>query len=413
MATLATGTGMGRLIGLASIPLLTRIYAPNDYGTLSIYTALVAVLAPVLTLRYVLAIPLPRRDATAIGIVLLSCVSMGVLSLIIGALLWAAGPWIFEQLSMSALVPWWWLVLIGAIATATYEMLTMWATRRRAYRVIAKTLVLQSLFGETMKIGLGLLGLKPTGLLIGQAVSQSGGVTALALQLWRDIKLNSSRLNRTLVMQVARSYCTYPALRLPSQFVLVLAMQAPLFLTARYFDAATTGQLGLALMALGLPVTLLGDSMGRAYYAEISAIGRRQTDQLRRLTYSVIKRLLALSIAPTLVLAFGGRWLFPLAFGQEWQPAGVIASILSIYLVFQFIQKPVSYLMFLYDGQKLLLYLNIQRLAIILACFYAGHVFDLSIHTTLIIYSLSVSLHYLVSIALAVRCIGEYSRKKP
>ena len=72
MLVLATGSGIGKIIGIAAIPILTRIYAPEDFGVLAVFTALVTIHAPLVTLRYVLALPLPRHDGVAFNLLVLS-----------------------------------------------------------------------------------------------------------------------------------------------------------------------------------------------------------------------------------------------------------------------------------------------------------------------------------------------------
>src|SRR5690554_1776955 len=93
MLTLALGSGIGRLIGIALIPVLTRIYTPDDFGVLAVYTALVAILAPLVTLRYVLALPLPRHDGMALNLLALSTLLMLALTTVVGlALLFGGAP---------------------------------------------------------------------------------------------------------------------------------------------------------------------------------------------------------------------------------------------------------------------------------------------------------------------------------
>ena len=46
MLTLATGSGVAKVIGLISIPFITRIYGPENLGALSIFIAIVALMVP-------------------------------------------------------------------------------------------------------------------------------------------------------------------------------------------------------------------------------------------------------------------------------------------------------------------------------------------------------------------------------
>ncbi|WP_337245968.1 oligosaccharide flippase family protein [Luteimonas sp. gir] len=406
MLTLVAGAGAARLIGLASIPLLSRIYSPEDFGVLSIYAALIAILAPTLTLRYALAIPLPRHDSTALNIFRLSLALIFVNASLLTCVLCLFAPELLRLLSMESLVPWWWMIALGAAGSATYELLTMWAARRRSYRIIARTQFVQSAIGETVKITLGLMGAKPLGLLFGHMFAQAGGITSLARSFRQDIPLGRLLAPRKgQLRKVAALYSDYPSFRLASQVLMIFAVQAPVMLMAAFYDAGSAGQLGLATMAVTLPANLLGESMAKAYYAEISAIGSKNPGRIRKLTFQVIKRLLVLSAPPTLVLFFSGPYLFPWILGPEWETAGTFISILSIYLVFQFIQKPVSYLMFVFKEQRSLLYLNIQRAIVTVLCFWAGHAMGLAATETLLIYAIAMSCHYALSVLVAVRKI--------
>src|SRR5690625_2843667 len=75
MAKLASGDGISRVIGIATMPIITRIYLPEHLGVLSVFVAIVAIIAPIATFRYSLAIPLPESAVMAVNIVgLASCV---------------------------------------------------------------------------------------------------------------------------------------------------------------------------------------------------------------------------------------------------------------------------------------------------------------------------------------------------
>jgi hypothetical protein len=71
MATLALSSGVGRFVGIAAIPVLTRLYTPEDFGVLAMFSTVVAIFSPLVTLRYVLALPLSRHDGLAMNLVVL------------------------------------------------------------------------------------------------------------------------------------------------------------------------------------------------------------------------------------------------------------------------------------------------------------------------------------------------------
>ncbi len=410
MAVLATGSLVARVVGLAAIPVLTRIYGPEDFGVLAVFTALVAMLVPILTLRYVVAVPLPRHDGMAMNLMVLSTGLMFVMLLVIGLLLWAFGPALLGLMSMDVLAPWWWLILFGLMGTGAYEIMSMWSTRQRAYKTVAQTQVTQSVLGAVVKIGLGFLALKPFGLLLGQIAAQSGGISTLGRKFWSEFKANLRFVNSRRLKLVAGRYRGFPIYRLPSQFLLVFSMQAPLLFTAAFYGPEATGQLGLALMALALPINLLGQSMSRAYYAEIAKIGRRQPEKVLVLAQKVSQRLLILSIVPVVALFFWGSHVFMIGFGAEWKLAGDLASVLSIYLMFQFVAAPSSETLNVYEALSKIFILNLLRVIIIYFSFYISSSMNFSLKGTIILYSLCMSLYYIVYIITSFRQISRCAR---
>lgn len=407
MATLALGSGIGRVIGIASIPVLTRLYSPEDFGVLAVFTALVAILAPLVTLRYVLALPLPRHDGVAMNLLVLSTGLMLALTALVALVLWAAGTPLLALMSMDVLAPWWWLIALGVLGTAGYEMLTMWATRRRAYKVIAQTNVTQSAAGAAVKIVLGLAAFAPVGLLLGQVVAQAGGIGRLLRGFVAEFRANWHHVRPARLRQVAWRHRGFPVWRVPSQFLMVFSMQAPMLFMATLYDADTTGQFGLAMMALSVPVTLLGRTTSQAFFAEASKLGRRQPEKIRLMLKSVIFRLGLVSVVPASVLLALGPVIFPMFFGGNWAVAGVFAQSLAIYLFFQFIQTPVAHVFYIFDGQRQLLWLNAQRVAALVIVFGASMFYAWTSELTVWVYAIILSVHYALSTYYAYRFVPQ------
>jgi len=361
MLTLALGSGAARLISIATIPLLTRIYSPEDYGVLAVYGALVAVIAPMMTLRYVLAVPLPRSDGMAANLMVMSGLLVLVMAALMTLIFWAFGDMVLGWMSMEVLAPWWWLVVLGAVAVAVYEGLSLWATRRRSYKAISQTKVVQSVMAVLVKIGLGLATFKPFGLLFGHLVEQSGGISSFALRFRQDFQRNAKRVSREAMLLLARYYRGFPAFRLPSQFLLAFSTQAPAMFAAALFGAGATGQLGLALMALAIPGNLIGQSVGQAFYGEIARLPKGSEVRIRALAYSVQKKLFLVGLPLTVALMLLGEPLFHVAFGERWTEAGMYASILAPFVLLQLTSAPLVQILNIYNAQGAFLSINIVR----------------------------------------------------
>lgn len=410
MLTLLAGTGMARLIGLASIPLLTRIYTPADYGAMSVYAALVGILAPILTLRYVLALPLPRTDALAINALALSGVVMACMSLLAFFLLWAGCEVLLARISMEVLIPWWWLVVLGAAAVAVYEAMSLWATRRQAYDVVARTKVVQSLAGECVKFSMGILGFKPAGLLLGSLVEQSGGTTSFILRFRRDLIRLAAQVRPARMLLAARLYRGFPTFRLPSQILLVFSTQAPAIISATLYGAAATGQFGLALMALAVPGNLIGQSVSQAFYGEIARLGKGSEVRIKRLVYGVQARLFLIGAPITVGLILFGEPIFRTTFGPDWSEAGTFASILAPFILLQLTSAPLVQVLNIYDRQAAFLFINSARISGLLAIYYLCERYTLAPRQFAYLLSAFLFAFYLITSIYIVRIVTEKAR---
>ncbi|SFR84904.1 Membrane protein involved in the export of O-antigen and teichoic acid [Marinobacter daqiaonensis] len=405
MATLALGSSVGRFIGIASMPVLTRLYGPEDYGVLAVFSAMVFMLAPVLTLRYVMAVPLPRHDGTAINLMALSLALTVVITLLVTALLFAFADPILSSLSMTELAPWWWLVLLAMVGTSGYETLTAWATRRRGYRTIARTQVSQNLMGAAIKIGLGLLAIKPGGLLIGQMASQVGGIGTYLRHFRHDIRANARFVSLRRMKLVAGRYRGFPVYRLPSKFLLVYSVQAPVLFFSAIYGAGATGHLGLALAAMALPVTLVSQSLADAFFAELSTLDRRDIDTQWHIVVRVIKVVSAISVPVFLLLFFFAKPFSVVVFGEDWATTGVFLTALSPYIVVQLIANPVTKVLAVHEMHRVFLWINIQRALLISAVFLLAFWLDWPAIIAISVFSGVLFAHYVFCVVVTLKLL--------
>lgn len=362
MATLAQGTGGAQLIAVAAVPILTRLYSPEDFGVLAVFVAIVSIFAPVVTLRYVLALPLFRHDGMAMNLLILSLGLMLGLSALLGFALWTWGAPLFALFSANLLAPWWWLIVFGVLGTAAYDMFAMWGTRQRAYRLIAQTSLTQSAAGATIKIVLGLLSLQPLGLLIGHVMAQAAGFGRLLTGFRNELRANLHYVRLSRIRIVAWRHRGFPIWRLPSQFLMAFSMQAPLLFVSALYDGGTAGQFALAMTAIALPMNLVGRATSQAYYGEAAAV-HRDPEKLWHMSLSVQLRLALFAVPSTAMLFFAAEPLFALVFGDEWRQAGRFTSILAIFLLLQFTSAPLVQALNIFDKQGFFLFVNLFRVA--------------------------------------------------
>ena len=409
MAKLAAGSAAARLVGVATTPLITRLYAPADYGALSIFTSLITMIMPFVAFQYPSAIPLPKHNSVAVNllsaIVALNVVTVAIIT--VGAVLFA--PYIGDITEIPVTGSYIFLLVLGLVGAGLYEIGSMYATRLRDYNRIAKTLLVQSLAGRLVQLALGLLGFKVFGLLIGQIISQSAGAGSLWRAPLQDLQRYRHRISVRRMYHALKRYSTFPIYRLPAQLLLSVSTETPLLFVAAIYSTSSAGQFGLAVSMTALPMRLFGRAVTGAYYAEVAALGKKAGAEIYALTKQVTVRLALLSILPTLALLVFGEPLFALVFGESWRLAGTIAGLLSITLAPQLICGGITQGLAVIGKDGYFLLFNLERLASVLIYFAVTYFFELSILSSTLVYSLLLAVHRTIQITLTLRLMRRHA----
>ncbi len=367
--------------------------------------SLVFLIAPLATARYALAIPLPRNDGLGIHLVFLNLILLVIISSLGAVILLLFGKAIFSYLNYSELESYIWIIIVGNILIALNDIMANWSTRKKTFNLLSKTRVLQTFFAQIIKISLGLAGFKPGGLLIGGVVQNGAGGLILLTRFILECKKSISRFHLGRILFLAKYYYRFPLLNLPAQLLQVLSVKLPILYFAYQFGQDTTGQLGLAISVIAIPVGVFGISTGKAYYGEISEIGNKKGEDILQITSDFIKKISLMAIFPAMLLLVFAPVIFPYIFGAGWYDAGKFTSVLSIYLFFQFVSLPLTNIYNVFNKQNVLLKLNALRFMLISCVFLISFQTGTDAYQTLLFYSLVLSLFYVINIVHALNIL--------
>ena len=79
----AGGTAISQAIAILMLPVLSRIYTPDNFGIAAVFASAVTILSGISGLRYYLAIPLPKSERYANAVITLSLIIQFVFSLLL------------------------------------------------------------------------------------------------------------------------------------------------------------------------------------------------------------------------------------------------------------------------------------------------------------------------------------------
>jgi O-antigen/teichoic acid export membrane protein len=395
----AGGTIFAQISGLLAMPIITRIYSPEQYGLLTIYVSVLTLFSGSECLRYELGIPIADDDESAINIVALSIMILFSFTFLFIITISVFGKHILVYLSAEKIQNYRFLLPFGLFLNGLFQIFLMWNFRKKDYQIISRTKIAQSLAGNISKIGFGLLGFGPVGLIIGNTVGRSAGATTLMKKLVINQKELIGKIKFSRMVYLSKRYIKFPIFKLPSTFLSKTANQLPILFIASIYGGEVIGLFGLAKSIVNMPVLLIGKSVGDVFYGEVAALGRNNPKRIKHLSEKLFKKLCLLGAVPLFTLLFFGPALFGLVFGPEWITAGKYARILAVLSFAELIFQPVSRIYDIFEKQQITLVITIIRIILVLGVFAVSKIVHLDLMITILLYvSVMVFIHFLTFI---------------
>jgi O-antigen/teichoic acid export membrane protein len=349
VAVLTGGTALAQALPILVMPVLTRIYTPDDFSMLAVFSAILGVLAVVVGGQYETAIPIPKQDETAanlLGVALL-CVALTTgISAIAVALL---RDEIAELVHQRALAGFLWLLPVGLGGAGAYATLQFWAVRHRAFPRIARTRLTQASGGAATQLLLGWGGAGAIGLICGQLFTSCAGFLGLGRGALKEDSRALRKISLSGMRTAAADFRRFPMYTAPEAFANAASIHVPFILVAQQAPGAEVGFLMLGMRLMQAPLSLIGSSVSQVYYAH--AVAEHREGRLAAFTADVIGKLAIVGVGP---MIFGGilaPWVCEPVFGTGWQRAGVLIAWMTPWFVFQFLSSPISLVLYVTSHQ--------------------------------------------------------------
>lgn len=386
---LTSGAAASQGITILAQPILTRLYAPTDFGVLQVYMSIVSLLAVTLTLRYEYAICLPEDDDSAANVLALSLLVMTGMAGLYGAGIWLLASYITQWTNTPELRSYLWLVPVGLLGAGAYNVISYWTVRQKAFHHLVRTKFSQAFWQAAIQIGLGIFRTGPLGLLLGDVAGRTAGSSFLARLTWRQNQAAMRQVSLKGIWQAAVRYRRFPLITGISALLKGVGGQSPPLLIGAFYGPQVLGWFALGQRLLAAPIALVGQAVSQVYLGEAPQLARSHADGLRQLYIGTAKRLFLLGVGPTVVLILGGPWLFGVVFGSVWRESGVYVQILSAALLAQFVVSPLVQTLNILERQDLQLVADIGHPVVTVGSLSIAGTFQLSPVAAIGLYSMA------------------------
>lgn len=404
VAVLAGGTAIGQAMMVLASPLLSRLYTPQDFGIFALFTSFLGIMGTMATLKYDMAIPLPKNDETAVSLVMLSLgvVIFESILLLFGIPL--SGEFICQATNTTLLLPYLFLLPIGLLGIGCYDIFSHWSIREKRYTIISRTKIVQSLGNVLAQTLFGLLALGPIGLMIGYIIGQTSGVASLGMHFFKRYKKNSIKISGSRLLRTASRYQKFPIFMSGSALLNQAGFQAPCLLLASLYSLEAAGWFFLTQKVLSAPVQLIGKSVSQVFMGEAAQMITENPRRMLRLFRRLSLKLFLIGMPACVVLSIWGKFLFTAAFGGQWVMSGVFVQVMSPFILAKFAGDSISVLPML-QRQELLIVWNLLRLFLILSGLSVAVMLGFSEVAAVVFFSMAMVVCYVVKYILVVSAI--------
>jgi O-antigen/teichoic acid export membrane protein len=403
---ITSGTAFAQILSITLLPIITRLYTPEEYGVISIYAAVLGVSGFLGSLNYEMGIPIEEDKEKAINLMALSLIILLTITSTVSILFIWWGEFLLRALNGDTLIDYKYFIPIGIFFLGLYNIFTQWAYRIKDFKTITKTKFSQAITQNLITITFGLFGKGSFGLILGKVSGQSTGITNLIYNLIKEDKHLFKKINYKEIILVSKRYINFPLYTTPRRFLGDVSISLPILFITSMYGTQVAGLFGLANSIIQLPMNLIGTSVSNVFYAEGASLKNTAPSKIKNLSNNLLKKLVIIGLIPLGSLILFGPLLFSLVFGEFWRESGVYASILSLAVFSRFIFKPISNIFDIFERQKTALMLNVLRVILVISMFGVSYLFSLNSYWTIGLYSIVTALIYFLQYILAQKIIN-------
>ena len=191
--------------------------------------------------------------------------------------------------------------------------MSIWLNRQGYYSIIAKGLVISTVFSVTISALLGFHKGTIINLLFGSISGQIISAIYLLNFMKSRINFKLQRFDINVVFKLLKSHRDLMVFHLPSDMLNKLTNQAPVFILSNQFGPTIVGYYSLSARMLGLPILLLGNPMSQIFYQKAMEAVNQGLDYSKTFN-KVFFQLLLAAVSFYICINLFGEKLFVLAF---------------------------------------------------------------------------------------------------
>lgn len=380
--TVITGSVFSRVLAFLSIPVLSRIFTPEEFGVLALFALMAVTVSCVASGRYEVAIVLPDNDSDALHLAAIALVISLLTSLFAMVLVFIWGSEIAALFSPETAVegaedllgPWMPLIPAYIFIISAASVISYWATRKKLFGYIGAAEVAGTGVKITTQVGLQLsAGLGAGSLILGQFGYQLSNIIVL---IWGTIRRPGSirsiplRFRFSRALELIKRYKKFPQFEATANLLSVSSREFPVLVLGLFFPLDVVGLYSISYRIMSMPSFVIGLSIMKVFYP--LANEARSEGNLDKISRTLYKQMLVMSLTPALLFLVAAPEVVEVVLGRKWVNAGVYIQWLTFFMLSHFLILPFLKLFLVYEKQKERLFYQVMLSLLRMGALIAG-----------------------------------------
>jgi O-antigen/teichoic acid export membrane protein len=367
--TLLSGIGIGQILSLLSLPLLTRLYTSEQIGAYFFVYALAGIGSAILSLQSHLTIV--RANSLheahqnlsysitinlATHFFLMVICGMVYVSPLMGTFIGKAGVLLLYCPVLSFLM-------------STQLSFDNFYNHQQQYKKLRRLKISRSAIMVGLQLLLPLIWNGNVHFLV---LAQIAGLALVLALNWMEVKPLIIVGNKHCWAQYREQQKDILIYSTAISIVNTISTNIPYLLITYFFGAGMTGYYGMAHRIVGMPLNLLGESIGVVFYQKGAQL-KNYSHKLKPLFSKTLSMLVKFGIGPALVALLLAKPIFTVLLGSDWTTTGTILQIITPWLFLVYVNSAISYLISILQFQQHWIKYEVAHLAVRSLAIWIGY----------------------------------------
>lgn len=346
VAKISSGTMIGQLISILTLPVYTRIFGPAIMGDWALVTSVATIVNTFSDLGLSNAIMVEEDEEDTKNLFTVITTIVLLVSAAVGLFYGIFYTIVPSETSINGIF-YAVFVFCQIFTQQQIQISYSWLNRKKKYNVLMKNPLINNMSAAIVAVPLGLLGFRTYGYYIGLIIGQVVTIIHMRKHLPK-VFLNFNLSDYKKLIPKNKEFVKY---QMPTNMAAQIKNQLPVILLRAFFGNEVVGYYSISMKVLNIPVTFLANSIGKIYYQTVAEM-RRKGEEIGEYTIRNMNRAMKIAIIPMIALLSVSDVVCSFVFGQDYIVAGNIARIVAFNSFFTFLMMSTQGISIVLHKQK-------------------------------------------------------------